>query len=1155
MGWCREQSGNHTSLAWWFRNGSSACRRPLLPSCLLRQLGTLENSHSPSVRKLTRFLQLFPIVFLFFWAGLTAQVKEGRRVLVLHESGLGSPGMELADREIVSALERSPYRVELYSETLETGLFSDKTSQQEFRDWFVRKYRDRKPDVIIAVGPSPIRFMNDSHDRFFPGTPIVFCESTEELAGNPHLDSHFTGVWALAQPEKTLHAALRLQPGTKHVVVVGGVAPYDRYLETLVKEHFRSYEASLDFTYLTDFSMPELLERLKHLPIHTIVYHTSITQDAAGNHFIDATQSAPLVASAADAPVFVADDVDVSKGTIGGDLMSWADDSRAAAEMAARLLSGEKPQDIPIIKKQSIYLFDWRALRRWGLKESALPPGSIVLNRPPSFWQTYKRYVLAGSFLILAQSVAIFALLWQRAMRKTIEGKLLRAVEQLRLAMESGESIGWEWDVGSEHSYWFGDLRTMFGIPSDTYTATIGDFHRYVHPEDRERVLRAVAAAKKKRTPYTAEFRIVRRDGTTRWIVTRGEFAYSGNGNARRMRGMAVDITERKQMEEALKKSEEKFSVAFRESPVAFTLTSANEHRYIEVNETFERITGWKREEIIGRTPLDIEIWADPNQRISFVRQLLCAGSVRDFEVGLRTKDGQARTGVGSAELIEVNGEQCALSAIADVTEVKRAEAARHASEHRFSQFFETLPEYCYITSPAGEILDVNPAACQALNYTKEELIGKPLSDIYASDSALKLVNLLEKWKKSGTLDNEEMVILTKEGKRRTVLLNAGAVKDTNGNLLHSASVQVDITALKAIQEKLRESQSRLKGIIESAMDAIIAVDDDQRIIVFNAAAEKMFACRVRDAIGSSIDRFIPECSQDIGRAYIWPSGKLGLPPKGMGTLGALKGLRTTGEEFPIEASISRSETAGKKVFTVIIRDITERLRAEEALSSVSRRLIEAQEEERTRIARELHDDINQRMALLAAHLERLKQDLPASEVQTSRRIEEACAEISDLGSDIQSLSHRLHSSKLEYLGLEAAASSFCRELSEQKVVEIAFHSRDVPKKLPQEVALCLFRVLQEALQNAVKHSGAQRYEVWLIGAMNEIRLTVQDAGIGFDVEEALKGRGLGITSMKERLKLVAGRLSIDSQPNAGTTVQATVPLAADARSAKAGGC
>src|SRR6202007_896235 len=156
---------------------------------------------------------------------------------------------------------------------------------RQIRDWFIRRYSDRKPDVIITVGPSPLKFMVESHDEAFPGIPIIFCGSTEEMLGGLKLDSDFTGTWGVAQPEKTLLAALRLLPSTKHLVVVGGVGAYDRDLESLARKNFRGYEAKLDITYLTDLDMPTLLERLKHLPTNTIVYHPELTPYAAGTHF------------------------------------------------------------------------------------------------------------------------------------------------------------------------------------------------------------------------------------------------------------------------------------------------------------------------------------------------------------------------------------------------------------------------------------------------------------------------------------------------------------------------------------------------------------------------------------------------------------------------------------------------------------------------------------------------------------------------------------------------------------------------------------------------------------------------------------------------------------------------------------------------------
>jgi len=222
--------------------------------------------------------------------------------------------------------------------------------------------------------------------------------------------------------------------------------------------------------------------------------------------------------------------------------------------------------------------------------------------------------------------------------------------------------------------------------------------------------------------------------------------------------------------------------------------------------------------------------------------------------------------------------------------------------------------------------------------------------------------------------------------------------------------------------------------------------------------------------------------------------------------------------------------------------DITDRKQAEDAMATIGRRLIEAHEEERTWIARELHDDIAQQIALLAVELERYDHQTPSSSLNMHEYLQPSLQRIFDLQQDIQALSHRLHSSKLEYLGLVRAAKSFCRELSEQRKVRIEFKQSDVPARIPKEISLCLFRVLQEALQNAVKHSADQNFTVELHSTKEGITLTVTDTGIGFDWRDAMNRRGLGLISMRERLRLVNGELSIQSKPGRGTTVFASVP-------------
>ena len=215
---------------------------------------------------------------------------------------------------------------------------------------------------------------------------------------------------------------------------------------------------------------------------------------------------------------------------------------------------------------------------------------------------------------------------------------------------------------------------------------------------------------------------------------------------------------------------------------------------------------------------------------------------------------------------------------------------------------------------------------------------------------------------------------------------------------------------------------------------------------------------------------------------------------------------------------------------------------AQEALSTVNQRLMEGLEQDRTRLARELHDDILQRLTLLKVRLDGLH-GKSTSPVDLEHEIEQVSQQIGECVEDVQALSHRLHSSKLEFLGLPTAAAGFCQEFSDRQNVKIDFEAQSVPEEVPPAIGLCVFRLMQEAVQNAAKHSGARRFRVSLRGAPNELELTVGDSGAGFDLKEAMRGRGVGLTSMTERVKLVDGQLSIDSKPGGGTTILARVPL------------
>lgn len=720
--------------------------------------------------KAWKLAHLLFLCLLFPQGPAAAQVKEVRRVLIIYELGLSSPGVELVDQGIRTALRNSPYQIELYREYLETTLFPDTSTQEEIRQWYIKKYSDRKLDLIIAAGPSPLQFLATSHDRYFRGVPLVFCGTSEFQADYPRMDSDLTGVWETFEPAKTLDVALRLEPDTKHVFVISGTTALDRHLEGVAKQNLAGYASKLDVTYLSDLTMPQILEKVGHLPGHSIVLVTDFAEDAAGRKFIGSTQASPLIVQSANAPVFSFADVDLGHGEVGGFVSSFEKEGRIVGDLTLKILRGARPGDLPITNGVNLYSFDWRALKHWGLNDADLPAGSMVLDKQQTLWEAYRKYIVAAIFLLLAQALIIMGLLWQRAARRKAEASVRESEERFRLVANTAPVMIWMAGTDKLCDYVNQPFLTFTGRSSEEELGN--GWVTGIFSEDAKMCHEAFIRAFDRREPFEMEFRLRRHDGEYRWV----------------------------------------------------------------------------------------------------------------FNLG--------------------------------------------------------VPRFNIDGSFAGYI-------------------------------------------------------------------------------------------------------------------------------------------------GSCID-------------------------------------------------------------------VTERKLAEEALSSVSRKLIEAHEEERTWIARELHDDINQRLALLAVNLDVLKGEIPATASDSRLRLADVKQQAKELGIDVQALSHRLHSSKLEYLGLTAAAATFCREFSERKGVPIEFHSENIPKSLPEEISLCLFRVLQEGLQNAAKHSGSQECKVSITLASDEVHLTVSDSGCGFDMEEALKTPGIGITSMKERLKIVNGELRIDSQMNGGTVVHARVPLHVNMRVASA---
>jgi signal transduction histidine kinase len=240
----------------------------------------------------------------------------------------------------------------------------------------------------------------------------------------------------------------------------------------------------------------------------------------------------------------------------------------------------------------------------------------------------------------------------------------------------------------------------------------------------------------------------------------------------------------------------------------------------------------------------------------------------------------------------------------------------------------------------------------------------------------------------------------------------------------------------------------------------------------------------------------------------------------------------------------ARLDLPGSDRFRVLVtrEDVTRHRQAEEALRNLGGRLINAQEEERSRVARELHDDLNQHVAILSIELEQLRQKIPVGYQDLSTCVKALWTKAQEISSSIHRLSYQLHPAKLDHLGLAAAIKSLCDELSEHREIRIEFRQKGFPAVLPREVTLCVFRITQESLQNVNRHSGAQNAEVLLRQTPRGVHLRVSDDGCGFDMHSPRTKQGLGFISMRERLRLVGGRISIHSQPSGGTQIDVLVP-------------
>jgi PAS domain S-box-containing protein len=1025
-----------------------------------------------------------------------------------------------------------------------------------------------------------------------------------------------------------------------------------------------------------------------------------------------------MLASAANAPIFTLSQTLVGQGSVGGYVVTYTGQGQIAAGIVNRIFSGEKPEEIQIANSTEIYMFDWRAMQRWGFKESNLPPGSVVLYRQASVWQIYKRYIVGFVLLCIVETLLIFGLLWQRARRRRVERSLLERlafesllselsttfislseervdanlqkslgriamflnVERITLYLISStgmaltKAASWAADgaqpspeiVGRSLLPWW-NSRVLRGevllasdvndlpreapfekeyfrengiisaasVPLAIVGKTIGAMilvslkRRVVWTEEMVKQLRVFAeifsnALERKRitkalvasedfkcailSSLDTQIAVLNKNGliidvNESWTRPGGQLGFATE--TARIGTDYLDVLRR--MEPAYPEAQEVFGsiqrvmnglvpvsrceyrsnssghprwIALNVTPLQtmeggvviaykdITDLKDVEGRYGELIETVPAIV-WRgdpevfnptfisrrAEEILGYPVASWlnhpEFWKDHihtddrDWAVAFTRKANQIEGKHDFEHRMIAADGRTVWLHSIVNVIFEDGKPSELMGVlVDITERKRTEEALHRKDAELAEAQRLASVGSWHWDPKTDTVTWSEELYQiaGLDPGFPAPSYKEHYKVYTPESWDRLQLAVEEALRSGAPYELDLEMVRPDGTTRWLIARGEALRGATGSIEQLRGTVQDITLRKQAEQTLRESEQRFRLVANTAPVMIWMSGTDKLCNYFNKPWLNFTGRTIEEELGNGwVEGVHPDDLQ--GCLYIYTQ--------------AFE-LR---EEFTMEYRLRRHngeyrwvEDRGVPRFNLdgsfagyigSCYDITERKQVSETLATFSGRLIQAQEEERRRIARELHDDINQRLALLAVELQNLKRMSSDSPAEVHDLIQELFNRASELSTDVQSLSHELHSSKLEYLGIVAAMKSFCNEFAAQHGVEIDFGHSNVPADLSMDVSLCLFRVLQESLRNAEKYSGERQFEVRLLGADNEIRLSIRDSGVGFDpAEMAIANRGLGLISMRERVSLVKGSISIESRPMGGTEITIRVPLA-----------
>ncbi len=527
-----------------------------------------------SVRLLSLGARMFLLVA---WASSSVIAQTSmplRRVLVLYSDERLLPANIIADEAIRATFAaESSNRIEFHSEFLDVSRFPGEAQQQRERDFLREKYRERPPDLVIAGGGPALEFLLKYRAALFADVPIVHC--AVEALPKEMPDAKIAGIPMLRAAASTLELALSLQPDTRNVAVVAGSTPQDLESAEQFRGETPTFGDRVGFTWLTNLSLPDLRGELSRLPDHTVVLYLTMFQDATGASFTP-RQALTLFAPASRAPIYGCYDTYLGYGIVGGSMVTFEEIGRKAARLGMRILAGEDAQTAARSEShQAAPMFDWRQLRQWNISEKRLPPGSVVRFKEATYWEQHHRLILGAVSLCTLEAFLIGALLVQRRRRRLAERSLRESEQRMSLAADAANLGIWIRDFVGDEIWATEKWRELFGFEKSERL----DMHCFLerlHPADREPVRQLLASALLDKAGYEAEYRIVLPDGRIRWISARGRTEFDAERKPVLVRGISLDITQRKLAEEALQESEVRFRTMANTAPVMIWMSDTD---------------------------------------------------------------------------------------------------------------------------------------------------------------------------------------------------------------------------------------------------------------------------------------------------------------------------------------------------------------------------------------------------------------------------------------------------------------------------------------------------------------------------------------------------------------------------------------------------